>query len=62
MREDEEFKEFRDLMKPPDTYEDGKTVKEVAVLRTDLSEQELGRILDPVSMTDPRLAPKVSLG
>ena len=40
----------------------GKTVKEVAVLRTDLSEEELDRILDPESMTDPRLAPRVSLG
>ena len=40
----------------------GKTVKEVAVLRTELSGEELDRILDPESMTDSRLAPRVSLG
>ena len=40
----------------------GKTVKEVAAVRTELSVEELDRILDPESMTDPRLAPRVSLG
>ncbi len=40
----------------------GKTVKEVALAKTSFSEEELDRILDPASMTDPRLAPKVSLG
>ena len=40
----------------------GKTVREVASLTTDLSDEELDKILDPGSMTDPRLAPKVSLG
>lgn len=42
--------------------ESGKTVKEVAQVRTHFTEQELDKILDPESMTDPRLAPKVSLG
>ncbi len=40
----------------------GQTVKEVALVRTGLSEAELDEILDPETMTDPRLAPKVSLG
>ena len=40
----------------------GQTVKEVALAKTSFSEEELDRILDPASMTDPRLAPKVSLG
>ena len=40
----------------------GQTVKEVALVRTALSETELDDILDPETMTDPRLAPKVSLG
>ncbi len=40
----------------------GKTVKEVALDKTSFSEEKLDRILDPASMTDPRLAPKVSLG
>ena len=40
----------------------GKTVREVAIEKTDISEEELDKILDPATMTDPRLAPKVSLG
>ena len=40
----------------------GQTVKEVALVRTALSEAEIDEILDPETMTDPRLAPKVSLG
>ena len=40
----------------------GKTVREVAAAMTDLSDEELDRILDPATMTDPRLAPRVSLG
>ncbi len=40
----------------------GQTVKEVALARTGLSGAELDEILDPETMTDPRLAPKVSLG
>jgi fumarate hydratase class II len=40
----------------------GQTVREVAAVRTDLSDEELDRILDPATMTDPRLAPRVSLG
>ena len=40
----------------------GRTVREVAAAMTDLSDEELDRILDPATMTDPRLAPRVSLG
>ena len=40
----------------------GETVKQVAIRRTKLSEDQLDKILDPASMTDPNLAPKVSLG
>ena len=40
----------------------GQTIKEVALARTSLSEEELDKVLDPASMTDPRLAPRVSLG
>ena len=40
----------------------GQTIKEVALVRTSLSEEELDKVLDPASMTDPRLAPRVSLG
>ena len=40
----------------------GESIREVALRRTDLSEGDLDRILDPESMTDPRLAPRVSLG
>ena len=40
----------------------GKTVKEIAAVRTELSDKELDEILDPETMTDPRLAPRVSLG
>ena len=40
----------------------GRTVREVAAVSTDLSDEELDRILDPATMTDPRLAPRVSLG
>ena len=40
----------------------GKTVKEVAIQRTDLSEEELDRILDPSSMTEPGLSGGVSVG
>ena len=39
----------------------GKTIKEVAAARTDLSDEELDEILDPVSMTEPGLG-GVSLG
>ena len=39
----------------------GQTIKEVAVAQTDLSEEELDEILDPVSMTEPGLG-GVSLG
>ncbi len=42
--------------------ETGRTVREVAVEMTDIPEAELDKILDPEAMTDPRLAPKVSLG
>ena len=45
-----------------EAQETGKTVKEVASTTTALSDEELDKILDPASMTDPRLAPKVSLG
>ena len=40
----------------------GESIGEVAIRRTDLSESELDKILDPAAMTDPRLAPRVSLG
>ncbi len=40
----------------------GETVKQVAIRRTELSEDQLDKILDPATMTDPNLAPKVSLG
>jgi fumarate hydratase class II len=40
----------------------GESIREVAGRSTDLSEAELDKILDPATMTDPRLAPKVSLG
>ena len=40
----------------------GKTVKEVAISRTDLSEAELNDILDPASMTEPGLSGGVSVG
>ena len=40
----------------------GETVKQVAVRRTDFTEAQLDEILDPAAMTDPRLAPRVSLG
>lgn len=38
------------------------SIKTVALRRTNFNETELDKILDPESMTDPRLAPKVSLG
>jgi aspartate ammonia-lyase len=40
----------------------GETVKQVAARRTDFTEPQLDEILDPATMTDPRLAPRVSLG
>ena len=40
----------------------GKTIKEVAIARTDLSEEELEKILDPSSMTEPGLSSGVSVG
>ena len=40
----------------------GKSIREVAVDRTDLSEVELDRILDPQSMTEPGLSGGVSVG
>ena len=40
----------------------GKTVKEVALLMTDLSQGDLDRILDPTSMTEPGLSSGVSTG
>ena len=40
----------------------GKTVREVASARTDLSEQELDEILDPTAMTEPGLSGGVSTG
>ncbi len=33
----------------------GRTVREVAREKTDLSEEELDRLLDPAAMTEPRL-------
>jgi fumarate hydratase, class II len=38
-----------------EAYNTGKTVREVARERTNLSEEELDRILDPASMTKPGL-------
>ena len=38
-----------------EAYKTGKTVREVAREKTDLSEEELDRILDPASMTKPGL-------
>ena len=40
----------------------GRTVKEVALEKTDLSERELEDILDPASMTEPGLSGGVSSG
>ncbi len=40
----------------------GKTIREVAVERTELTEEELDDILDPASMTEPGLGSGVSLG
>ena len=40
----------------------GESIREVAARETDLSDEDLDRILDPAMMTDPNLAPKVSLG
>ncbi|MCI0438060.1 MAG: class II fumarate hydratase [Chloroflexi bacterium] len=40
----------------------GKTVKEVAIERTDLSPGELDEILDPLTMTEPGLSGGVSVG
>ena len=40
----------------------GKTVKEVAIASTELSEEELDEILDPSSMTEPGLSGGVSIG
>jgi fumarate hydratase class II len=40
----------------------GESIREVASRSTDLSEATLDKILDPAAMTDPRLAPRVSLG
>ena len=40
----------------------GKTVKEMALVMTDLSEAELDTILDPSGMTEPGLSGGVSLG
>ena len=40
----------------------GKTIREVAAARTNLSNEELDRILDPSSMTEPGLSSGVSLG
>lgn len=40
----------------------GKTVKEVALLMTDLSQEELDSILDPTSMTEPGLSGGASFG
>jgi fumarate hydratase class II len=37
-----------------EAHAQGKTVKEVAIATTDLSEEELDRILDPGTMTEPR--------
>ena len=41
---------------------EGKTIREVAAARTGLSEEELDRILDPGSMTEPGLSGGVSGG
>ena len=38
-----------------EAYRTGKTVREVAREKTNLSEEELDRILDPASMTKPGL-------
>ena len=38
-----------------EAYKTGKTVREVARERTNLSDEELDRVLDPASMTKPRL-------
>jgi len=40
----------------------GESIREVAARETDLSDEDLDRILDPEAMTDPNLAPNVSLG
>ena len=40
----------------------GKTIKEVALEKTDLSPGELDKVLDPASMTEPGLSGGVSLG
>ena len=40
----------------------GKTVKEVAILKTNLSEEELDKILDPDLMTEPGLSSGLTLG
>ena len=40
----------------------GESIREVAARETDLSDEDLDRILDPATMPDPNLAPKVSLG
>lgn len=40
----------------------GESIRVVAARETDLSDEDLDRILDPATMTDPNLAPKVSLG
>ena len=40
----------------------GQTVKEVALVRTELSSEELDDILDPSGMTEPGLGSGVALG
>ena len=40
----------------------GKTVKEVALVKTDLSSDELDEILDPSGMTEPGLGAGVAVG
>ena len=40
----------------------GESIRVVAARETDLSDEDLDRILDPEAMTDPNLAPNVSLG
>ena len=40
----------------------GKTIREVAREKTNLSETDLERILDPKSMTEPGLGPGISIG
>jgi len=40
----------------------GRTVREVARERTQLSEEELTRLLDPAAMTEPGLGGGVSVG